>query len=52
MDLQFTAVFRQVQLKRAQQVSRATVDKALAVLKAFFNWSIGRGLAANNPVPA
>jgi integrase len=39
-----------VKLKRAQQVSRATVDKALAVLKAFFNWSIGRGLAANNPV--
>src|SRR4051812_16712025 len=39
-----------VKLKRAKQVSRATVDKALAVLKAFFNWSIGRGLAANNPV--
>ena len=31
-------------------MSRATVDKALAVLKAFFNWAIGRGLAANNPV--
>jgi integrase len=39
-----------VKLKRAQQVSRATVDKALAVLKAFFNWSIGHGLAATNPV--
>ena len=39
-----------MKLKRAQQVSRATVDKALAVLKAFFNWSIGHGLAANNPV--
>lgn len=39
-----------VKLKQAPQVSRATVDKALAVLKAFFNWSIGHGLAGNNPV--
>jgi integrase len=37
-------------LKRAQLVSRGTVDKALAVLKAFFNWSIARGLAVSNPV--
>src|SRR4051794_27196426 len=39
-----------VKLKRAQQVSRATVDKTLAVLKPVFNWSIAHGLAANNPV--
>lgn len=31
-------------------VSRGTVDKALGVLKAFFNWSIARGLAVSNPV--
>jgi integrase len=39
-----------VKLTRAQRVSRPTVDKDLAVLKAFFNWAIGRSLAANNPV--
>jgi site-specific recombinase XerD len=27
-----------------------TVDKDLAVLKAFFNWCISRNLAASNPV--
>ena len=37
-------------LERAQEVSKATVDKSLAVLKAFFNWCIHRQLAAANPV--
>ncbi len=37
-------------LERAELVSRGTVDKALSVLKAFFNWSIARGLAVSNPV--
>ena len=37
-------------LKRAQKVSRATTDKDLAVLKAFFNWCIGHRLAVSNPV--
>jgi integrase len=36
--------------KRAGEVSHATIDKALAVLKAFFNWSVARGLAVRNPV--
>jgi site-specific recombinase XerD len=31
-------------------VSKSTVDKDLAVFKAFFNWCIGRGLATSNPV--
>jgi site-specific recombinase XerD len=39
-----------VKLKRAQQVARSTVDKDLAVLKAFFNWCMTRNLAASNPV--
>jgi hypothetical protein len=37
-------------LTRAQEVSRATVDKALWVLKALSNCSIARGLAVSNPV--
>ena len=37
-------------LRRAQQVAHSTVDKDLAVLKAFFNWCIGTRLAASNPV--
>jgi integrase len=45
-----TSQVEAVKLRRAQQVSRSTVDKDLAVLKAFFNWCIGRGLAVSNPV--
>ena len=45
-----TSQIEAVKLQRAQQVSKSTVDKDLAVLKAFFNWCIGRGLAASNPV--
>lgn len=45
-----TSQIEAVKLRRAQQVSRSTVDKDLAVLKAFFNWCIGRGLAVSNPV--
>ena len=37
-------------LKRAQKVARTTVDKDLAVLKAFFNWCIAHRLAVSNPV--
>ncbi len=37
-------------LQRAATVSKSTTDKALAVLKAFFNWCIGHQLAASNPV--
>ncbi len=37
-------------LKRAQKVAHSTVDKDLAVLKAFFNWCIAQRLAASNPV--
>jgi integrase len=44
------AQVEEFKLKRAKEVSRGTVDKALAVLKAFFNWSIARGLAVSNPV--
>ena len=39
-----------VKLRRAQQVAHATVDKDLAVLKAFFTWCVARNLAASNPV--
>jgi integrase len=39
-----------VKLKRVQEVAHSTVDKDLAVLKAFFNWCMGRNLAASNPV--
>jgi integrase len=39
-----------VKLRRAQQVAHSTVDKDLAVLKAFFNWCMARNLAATNPV--
>jgi integrase/recombinase XerD len=31
-------------------VAHSTVDKDLAVLKAFFNWCMARNLAASNPV--
>lgn len=44
------AQVEQFKLKRAREVARATVDKERAVLKALFNWSIGRGLAVSNPV--
>ena len=44
------ALIEDIKLRRAQDVARATVDKDLAVLKAFFNWSIARSLAASNPV--
>ena len=37
-------------LKRVQTVARSTADKDLAVLKAFFNWSIAHRLAVSNPV--
>jgi len=39
-----------VKLRRAEKVERSTADKDLGVLKAFFNWSMDRGLAATNPV--
>ena len=39
-----------VKLQRAQEVAHSTVDKDLAVLKAFFNWCMARNLAASNPV--
>src|SRR5580693_6629198 len=39
-----------VKLRRAQKVAHSTVDKDLAVLKAFFNWCVARNLAAANPV--
>ncbi len=39
-----------IKLRRAQSVAHATVDKDLAVLKAFFNWCVARNLAAANPV--
>jgi len=45
-----TAQIEDVKLRRAQKVSRSTVDKNLAVLKSFFNWCIGRNLATSNPV--
>jgi integrase len=45
-----TSQIEAVKLQRARQVSKSTVDKDLAVLKAFFNWCIGRGLAVTNPV--
>ena len=39
-----------VKLRRAQEVAHSTVDKDLAVLKAFFTWCVARNLAASNPV--
>jgi len=39
-----------VKLRRAQKVAHSTVDKDLAVLKAFFTWCVARNLAASNPV--
>jgi excisionase family DNA binding protein len=45
-----TTQIEAVKLRRAHEVSKGTVDKDLAVLKAFFNWCIGRGLAVSNPV--
>ena len=44
------ALIEDVKLRRAQAVTHSTVDKDLAVLKAFFNWCIARSLAASNPV--
>ncbi len=44
------ALIEDVKLRRAQDVAHATVDKDLAVLKAFFNWCMARNLAASNPV--
>ena len=44
------ALIEDVKLRRAQIVAHTTVDKDLAVLKAFFNWCIARSLAASNPV--
>jgi site-specific recombinase XerD len=37
-------------LQRAKKVARSTTDKDLAILKAFFNWSIAHQLAVSNPV--
>jgi integrase len=45
-----TALVEDVKLRRAQAVAHATVDKDLAVLKAFFSWCMARNLAASNPV--
>ena len=44
------AQIEDVKLRRAQEVAHSTVDKDLAVLKAFFNWCMLRNLAASNPV--
>ncbi len=44
------ALIEDVKLRRAQDVAHTTVDKDLAVLKAFFNWSMARSLTASNPV--
>jgi integrase len=44
------AMIEDVKLRRAELVAHATVDKDLAVLKAFFNWCVARNLAASNPV--
>ena len=44
------ALIEDVKLRRAQEVAHTTVDKDLAVLKAFFNWCLARNLAASNPV--
>ena len=44
------ALIEDVKLRRAQNVAHSTVDKDLAVLKAFFNWCMARNLAASNPV--
>jgi integrase len=44
------ALVEDVKLRRAKVVAHTTVDKDLAVLKAFFSWCIGRNLAASNPV--
>src|SRR4029434_8160498 len=44
------ALIEDVTLRRAHDVAHSTVDKDLALLKAFFNWCIARSLAASNPV--
>jgi integrase len=44
------ALIENVKLRRAQDVAHTTVDKDLAVLKAFFNWCMARSLAVSNPV--
>src|SRR5262245_3467283 len=45
-----TALVEDVKLRRAQSVAHPTVDKDVAVLKAFFSWCMARNLAASNPV--
>jgi integrase len=47
-----TVVVEDVKLRRAEKVAHSTVDKDLAVLKAFFNWCVTRNLTATNPVRA
>ena len=44
------ALIEDVKLRRAQELAHTTVDKDLAVFKAFFNWCMARNLAASNPV--
>ena len=39
-----------IKIRRAQSRSQATVDRALQVLKAFFNWLIDHEVCATNPV--
>jgi hypothetical protein len=46
------ALIEDVKLRRAQDVAHATVDKDLAVFKAFFNWCMPRNLAAARPAAA
>ena len=45
-----TRQIENVKLDRVEQVSKSTVDRNVAVLKAFFNWCITNGLASSNPV--
>ena len=45
-----TALIERAKIESASEVSQATVDKRLAVLKAFFNWSIRQGFFNSNPV--
>src|SRR5713226_4839803 len=44
------ALIEDVKLRRAQEVAHTTVDKDLAVLKAFFSWCMARNLAVSDPV--
>jgi hypothetical protein len=45
-----TSKIEQVKLRRVQEVSPATVDKSVAVLKAFFSWCDRQGIFNHNPV--